>query len=248
MQCELRDITQAYVQSTNKLLRTLYAKLLKELRDKFPLNIILRIDKLRMRVSLYDPCLLITEEGENPFSITGLQTNNTLSVVTLDFLHREEEELHRLDRTKLFIFTDGLFANNKDLSLQLSFLIILVNERCTGDGDSFKIYSNIIYWNLIKCKRVTRSVLASELYGIVGGFNSAIALNSKLLYNCLVKLGTTNEKRLIIDIMSLRELYENREISKIRWINSKNNPADAFTKKAPNPALEQLILLNTLNI
>ena len=28
--------------------------------------------------------------------------------------------------------------------------------------------------------------------------------NSKLLYNCLVKLGTTQEKRLMIDIMCLR--------------------------------------------
>ncbi|KAF2705030.1 hypothetical protein K504DRAFT_389123, partial [Pleomassaria siparia CBS 279.74] len=52
-------------------------------------------DKLRMRVSSYNPCLLITQEGESPFSITSLQTNNTLSVVTLDFSHREEEELHR---------------------------------------------------------------------------------------------------------------------------------------------------------
>ncbi|KAF2710651.1 hypothetical protein K504DRAFT_377199, partial [Pleomassaria siparia CBS 279.74] len=52
-------------------------------------------DKLRIRVSLYNPCLLITEEGENLFSITSLQTNNTLSIITLDFLHREEEELYR---------------------------------------------------------------------------------------------------------------------------------------------------------
>ncbi|KAF2705029.1 hypothetical protein K504DRAFT_388970, partial [Pleomassaria siparia CBS 279.74] len=51
----------------------------------------------------------------------------------------------QLDRTKLFIFTDSLFANNKDLSLQLGFLIILANKRRTGDSDSFKIYSNIIY-------------------------------------------------------------------------------------------------------
>ena len=31
-----------------------------------------------------------------------------------------------------------------------------------------------------------------------------LCINSKLLYKCLVKLGTTQEKRLIIDIMCLR--------------------------------------------
>ena len=35
------------------------------------------------------------------------------------------------------------------------------------------------------------------------------------LYECLVKLGTTKEKRLIIDIMALRQSYERREIFEI---------------------------------
>ncbi|KAF2711830.1 hypothetical protein K504DRAFT_375288, partial [Pleomassaria siparia CBS 279.74] len=43
-----------------------------------------------------------------------------------------------------------------------------------------------------------------------------IYINSKLLYNYLIKLSITNKKRLIIDIISLRELYKNYKISKIR--------------------------------
>ena len=31
--------------------------------------------------------------------------------------------------------------------------------------------ANIIYWSLIKCKRVIKSVLALKLYGIAHGFN-----------------------------------------------------------------------------
>jgi hypothetical protein len=45
-----------------------------------------------------------------------------------------------------------------------------------------------------------------------------LCTDSRSLYDCLVKLGTTNEKRLMIDIMSLRQSYEKREIAEVRWI------------------------------
>jgi hypothetical protein len=68
------------------------------------------------------------------------------------------------------------------------------------------------------------------------------------LYECLVKLGTTNEKRLMIDIIALRQSYERREITEIRWISGEDNPADAFTKAAPNYALKRFIDSNELSI
>ena len=75
-----------------------------------------------------------------------------------------------------------------------------------------------------------------------------IYTDSYSLYECLVKLGTTTEKRLIIDIISLRESYKNREIAEIRWINGTDNPADAITKASPNNTLETLISTNRLTI
>jgi hypothetical protein len=66
------------------------------------------------------------------------------------------------------------------------------------------------------------------------------------LYECLVKLGTTKEKRLMIDIIALRESYEHRELYEIRWINGLDNPADAMTKANPNHTLQTLIDTNSL--
>jgi hypothetical protein len=72
------------------------------------------------------------------------------------------------------------------------------------------------------------------LLGIVHGFDIAylvkttldlilnkdipliIYTDSKSLYNCLVKLGIMQEKRLIIDVISIREAYKRREIAQVK--------------------------------
>ena len=68
---------------------------------------------------------------------------------------------------------------------------------------------------------VSRTVFASKLYAMVHGFDAGAAIKSTLdqalnvnlslelctdshsLFDCLVKLGTTLEKRLMIDVMYL---------------------------------------------
>ncbi|KAI1001493.1 hypothetical protein K3495_g6699 [Podosphaera aphanis] len=75
-----------------------------------------------------------------------------------------------------------------------------------------------------------------------------ICTDSFSLYERLVKLGTTKEKRLMIDIMAIRESYERRELSEIRWINGLDNSADAMTKAKPTKALRELIDNNKLKV
>jgi hypothetical protein len=140
-----------------------------------------------------------------------------------------------LSSAKLYVFVDGSFANNKDLSSQIGFEIILANE-ITGD-DEFTIHGNLIHWSSTKSKRVMRSVLASEIYGMVTGTDMSFAISSMLkmvteqldlpsihtivctdsfsLYKCLVKLSTTKEKHLMIDIMTIRQSYEHQELFEI---------------------------------
>ncbi|KAI0999538.1 hypothetical protein K3495_g8659 [Podosphaera aphanis] len=119
-----------------------------------------------------------------------------------------------LKAAKLFVFVDGSFANNKDLSSQIGFVLVLANET-QHDGE-FKIKGNILHWSSVKCQRVTHSVLASELYAMVQGVDVAFALHTTLrlithqlgfhdiptiictdsfsLYECMLKLGSTKEK------------------------------------------------------
>ncbi|EED22636.1 conserved hypothetical protein [Talaromyces stipitatus ATCC 10500] len=160
---------------------------------------------------------------------------------------------------KLYAFIDTLFANNKDSSSQIGYIIVLANTQNNA---------NILHWSSTKCKRITQSVLTSEMYGMANGFNAAAAIKSTLtqllhlleplplvlctdlksLYECLVKLGTTREKHLMIDLMCLRQSYERQEITEVRWINSNSNPADAMTKSKPCRALQELINTNKLRI
>jgi hypothetical protein len=71
----------------------------------------------------------------------------------------------KLDEKTLRIvtFTDASFANNKDHSSQIGYVIVL------ADADN---NANVIHWQSKKCKRVTRSVLASELYALSLGFDN----------------------------------------------------------------------------
>jgi hypothetical protein len=75
-----------------------------------------------------------------------------------------------------------------------------------------------------------------------------VCTDSLSLYECLVKLSTTKEKRLMIDIMALREAYERGELKDIRWIDGRDNPADAMTKATANASIEQLINTNELEL
>ena len=104
---------------------------------------------------------------------------------------------------RLLVFTDASFANNEDLSLQISYVLALANATNKA---------NIVHWSSVKCKRVTRSVLASELYSTVHSFDISVAVktmlnkilqinlpvilctDSKSLYDCLIQLRTMQEK------------------------------------------------------
>ncbi len=164
----------------------------------------------------------------------------------------------RLDQTslRLVVFIDSSFVNNSDLFSQIGYVICLADDT----------HANILHWSSIKCKRVTRSVLAAELFAMVHGFDVGSVLkstlikmlgitvllilvtDSKSLYDCLVRLGTTVEKRLMIDVMALRQFYKRREITEVIWIHDINNPADSMIKVKSSTVLKTVIDINQINL
>ncbi|KAI1000019.1 hypothetical protein K3495_g8177 [Podosphaera aphanis] len=57
-----------------------------------------------------------------------------------------------ISKMRLFVFVDGSFANNNDMSSQIGFVIVLADEE--AENDSFTITGNIVHWSTTKCKRI----------------------------------------------------------------------------------------------
>ncbi|KHJ34219.1 hypothetical protein EV44_g3468 [Erysiphe necator] len=131
-----------------------------------------------------------------------------------------------LDSVKL-VHTNAFHANNRDMSSQIGYAIVIVDNNNTV---------NLLHWSSFKYKRIILFFLASELYAMVHGFDMGIAIKTTIcailgrqipmylytdshsLYECISKLGTTQKKKLMIDILCLRESYERKEITELRWI------------------------------
>jgi hypothetical protein len=122
----LKNVTQAYTQSNIPLQRLILAKLLKELRNRYPAEIIIMIikplyeitkagaywfvtyfkhyiEQLRMAISTYDPCFLIITDEAAGFGIVELQTDDSLGLNNDIFAARETEKMSFKAKKKQFL-------------------------------------------------------------------------------------------------------------------------------------------------
>jgi hypothetical protein len=173
---------------------------------------------------------------------------------------------------RIVIFIDVSFIN-RNQSVFTSLLTVTQNYSFYISQIDFVICLidannriNILHWFFIKCKRMTRNVLVSKLFAMIHEFDvetifrfiiefilnlslfMMICINFKFLFDCMTKLDIMQKKRLMINLMCLRQVYERRQIIEIVWINDDINSTDAMIKFNSCRALEDLIITNRIDL
>ncbi|CAB4022652.1 Hypothetical predicted protein [Paramuricea clavata] len=132
---------------------------------------------------------------------------------------------------------------------QGGYLVLLV-----GESGRF----SPIWWNSKKIRRVVRSTLAAETLALAEGIDNSIFLCTLLaelmygkpyptmfpiecytdcnsLYEALKSVKSVSEKRLRLDISSIKELIEAKQITSVNWCSTNRQLADSLTKKGASP-------------
>lgn len=68
----------------------------------------------------------------------------------------------KLKKTKLFIFVDGFFTNNKNFNSQIGFIIIFGNINSNDQEIGFRVINKILYlvWN--KYYKIINNILTDK--------------------------------------------------------------------------------------
>ena len=163
-------------------------------------------------------------------------------------------DLGEIKDLKLVVFSDASHANLPDgVSSAGGFIIFLVgsNKRCCP-----------LAWEAKKIRRVVKSTLAAETLSLVEALDMAFYLGSilseilsikipiecqvdnKSLHENLHSTKNVTEKRLRIDLASVKEMLQKGEVEDIKWVESAHQLSDCFTKRGV-PAGKLLNILNT---
>ena len=174
----------------------------------------------------------------NPKVSDVILANKTLNDLQRDDVHINFVPLD-VSSLKLMVFADASFANLADGGSQGGHIVFL----------SDKVHNSVpISWNSKKIRRVVRSTLSAETLATVDALDSAYLISNILKevlpYSVPITLFTDNksmfdsirttnyvlDKRLRVEIASLREMYERNEVD-FRWIETDKQLADLLTKK-----------------
>lgn len=161
-----------------------------------------------------------------------------------------------MDSARIVLVTDASFANTRDLKSQLGYLVLIV------DGNGF---CNILHYASNRSKRIARSVMAAELLALVLGFDNAYIIRELVLeltgrrlvidavidsitvFDVIAKRSQTTEKRLQIDVLSLRENHDRGDLDNFGWLPGHLNAADPLTKYklslVPPPSTRSWLLI-----
>jgi hypothetical protein len=207
---------------------------------------------LLIQVSLFSQVTLTKYKSgvRNQFNNFVRKCHETAHI-SMRFIPLDMETVH------VSVFEDASFGTNNDGSSQWG--IILALRDASGRA-------NVIHAASHKSKRVARSALAAELFAVVDRFDMGIVMkhwfsnvlgqpldlhiltDSRRAFHTITTIVKTRERRLMIDLQTIRESYERREISKVTWITGVSNPAEGLTKIKHNGVLDEVIRTNYIDI
>ena len=177
-------------------------------------------------------------------------------------LHYEQNyvcfpKLGKKEHLRLTLFSDASYANLSDgASSAGGFIIFLHGE---------KRMSCPLAWKANKIRRVVRSTLAAETLSLVDALDTAVYLghllsevlfngskknvvpidcyiDNKSLHDNIYSTKLVAEKRLRIDIASIKQMMQKGEISQVIWVDTSCQISDCLTKRgASNAKLMQVI-------
>ena len=156
-------------------------------------------------------------------------------------------KLKDVNNCKLVVFSDASHSNLPDgVSSAGGFVIFLV------DGQS---NACPLYWESRKIRRVVKSTLAAETLAAADAIDSAyyighilsqilsdgkskipieLFVDNKSLFDNVYSVKSVSEKRLRIDIASIKELVATEKL-KVKWVETGDQVADVLTKRGVNP-------------
>ena len=70
--------------------------------------------------------------------------------------------------------------------------------------------------------------------------------DSKSLFDTITKRSQISEKRLLIDMATVRDAYRRKEMQNIGFIKTNYNIADPLTKESENETLDELLYTGIL--
>ena len=175
-----------------------------------------------------------------------LQANKMIRKLKCDSCKVQFPKLGNVSNLRIVLFSDASYANLYDeVSSAEGFLVLLIGEN----GDCCPLG-----WCARKIRRVVKSTIAAETLALVDGLYMAYYIGSiisellfrkvrcnvipidcyidnKSLYDNIHSTKLVHEKRLRIDIASIKEMVQEGVIKKLEWVPNHWQLADSLTKR-----------------
>ncbi|XP_057290806.1 uncharacterized protein LOC130613486 [Hydractinia symbiolongicarpus] len=163
----------------------------------------------------------VSSQSRPDISFDVCQLSTKLNRANVDDVMRANKLLK--PPLQLILYADASFGNLHDGSSQSGIFVFLKGVENTMTP---------ITWQSKKIKRVVRSTLAAETLALVNGIDAY----NKSLYEAAYSTKALEDKRLRVDMASLRQSTNQKEVI-LKWIPTKHQLADVLTKQGANSTL-----------